>query len=42
MFEDDLDKVAGNPERAYVYTIDFDAPTLEPADFRIDNLQPID
>lgn len=40
VFEDDLSDVIGNPSRGYLYTVTFDDPALEPADFRYDDLQP--
>lgn len=42
VFEDELDEVTDNPERGYLYTVQFDDPELETVDFRYDDLQPPD
>lgn len=42
IFTDELSDVMGNPSRGYIYTVAFDDPALEPADFRYDDLQPPD
>lgn len=39
VFEDDLSDVTGNPSRGCLYTVAFEDPELDTADFRYDNLQ---
>ncbi|ELY58348.1 hypothetical protein C493_07224 [Natronolimnohabitans innermongolicus JCM 12255] len=39
ILEDDLSDVMDNPSRGNIYTVEFDDPSLDSADFRFDDLQ---
>lgn len=40
VFEDELSEVTGNPSQSYLYTVDFDDPSLDVTDFRYDDIHP--
>lgn len=39
VMQDDLADITDTPGRGHIYTVKFDDPDLEPADFRYDDLQ---
>lgn len=42
VFEDDLSEELDNPSRGFIYTVEFEDSDLGRADFRFEDLDPVD